>query len=547
MKKRIFILIFSLVLFMPISVSAAELLGFFDSADCNEMTGWSVDPNYLNAPNPIGIFKDGPADTGTLLGYVTANQPRTSALCQAIGGQNCSVCDSDPSQPQCAHGFIFQTPDSLKDGQTHHVYVHGIHNNWQGNSPLLQSNPKTVTCGLGDGTISKDVFGSPLTIKTALKWAGAIDSMTWKGKEFVYSAENGQQIQVALTINDWGECYNPTESGSAKDFKGPTTSSRLLSFSAHDNIIESINQMAFWFDPVVNGGFSQTCFWDKNRASGYLWAGGYPLNKFVLSDFILQKKITIGYSDLSNVIEHRITVTVPDDLKINMDNFNKSNHPNNILSTAMRYMILFNPATYITKDFYNRYWYDPKDSATKQHLTAYQPGSDLNAFRPMILTTSDEQHAIAVYNPEIPKNGYSESDNEQYPFIGYTAYDWGVSMGIGARQPVKINGPGNYNSTSYLIVGTLVDVQNTLHKLYLSFYPSANITSPTPIPAFFSGDLDKNGKVDIFDYNTMLQNFGETGTAGWITADIDNNDKVDIFDYNILVGNFGLPAGEAGK
>jgi len=26
---------------------------------------------------------------------------------------------------------------------------------------------------------------------------------------------------------------------------------------------------------------------------------------------------------------------------------------------------------------------------------------------------------------------------------------------------------------------------------------------------------------------------------GWIKADIDKNGKVDIFDYNTLVGNFG--------
>ncbi|MBI3576605.1 sulfatase-like hydrolase/transferase [Candidatus Gottesmanbacteria bacterium] len=54
-----------------------------------------------------------------------------------------------------------------------------------------------------------------------------------------------------------------------------------------------------------------------------------------------------------------------------------------------------------------------------------------------------------------------------------------------------------------------------------------------------SGDIDKNGKVDIFDYNLLVANFGKTGVAGFTPADIDNNGKVDIFDYNILVGNFG--------
>ncbi|MBI3576601.1 hypothetical protein HY086_01005 [Candidatus Gottesmanbacteria bacterium] len=63
----------------------------------------------------------------------------------------------------------------------------------------------------------------------------------------------------------------------------------------------------------------------------------------------------------------------------------------------------------------------------------------------------------------------------------------------------------------------------------------AKTTTPTPQPAI-AGDLDRNGVVDIYDYNILVTNFGRTGTN---VADIDGNGKVDIFDYNILVGNFG--------
>ena len=64
-----------------------------------------------------------------------------------------------------------------------------------------------------------------------------------------------------------------------------------------------------------------------------------------------------------------------------------------------------------------------------------------------------------------------------------------------------------------------------------------NSSSPTPTPTPLSGDLDHNGKVDISDYNTLLQNFGNTTCDN--VADIDGTCTVDIFDYNILVGNFG--------
>jgi hypothetical protein len=43
----------------------------------------------------------------------------------------------------------------------------------------------------------------------------------------------------------------------------------------------------------------------------------------------------------------------------------------------------------------------------------------------------------------------------------------------------------------------------------------------------------------MLDYAILIADFGKTGTPGWVPADIDKSGKVDVFDYNILVGNFG--------
>jgi hypothetical protein len=61
--------------------------------------------------------------------------------------------------------------------------------------------------------------------------------------------------------------------------------------------------------------------------------------------------------------------------------------------------------------------------------------------------------------------------------------------------------------------------------------------SVTPTPGSKPGDIDGNGKVDIFDYNILLGNFGKSGSG--LQGDLDGNNKVDIFDYNILLANFG--------
>lgn len=67
--------------------------------------------------------------------------------------------------------------------------------------------------------------------------------------------------------------------------------------------------------------------------------------------------------------------------------------------------------------------------------------------------------------------------------------------------------------------------------------PNANYC-PRPTIAQVPGDLNRDGRVNMFDYNILLTNYGKTGTPGFIPADIDKNGKVDIFDYNILLKYF---------
>jgi hypothetical protein len=81
-----------------------------------------------------------------------------------------------------------------------------------------------------------------------------------------------------------------------------------------------------------------------------------------------------------------------------------------------------------------------------------------------------------------------------------------------------------------------------IHDIYYA-YDSTPSPTPTPSPSppsFNPGDLNQDGKVNIFDYNILVTDFGKTGSPGFIPADIDKNGKVDIFDYNELVENFGL-------
>ena len=75
-----------------------------------------------------------------------------------------------------------------------------------------------------------------------------------------------------------------------------------------------------------------------------------------------------------------------------------------------------------------------------------------------------------------------------------------------------------------------------------------DFTLPTPAPSGGSGggggggitqpnviigDANNDGKVDIFDFNRLMIQWGNTGTNN--TADFNNDGVVDIFDFNRLM------------
>jgi hypothetical protein len=70
--------------------------------------------------------------------------------------------------------------------------------------------------------------------------------------------------------------------------------------------------------------------------------------------------------------------------------------------------------------------------------------------------------------------------------------------------------------------------------------PSPSPTAITPPQCQKSnGDIDGNGKIDIFDYSLLIINYGKQGEIGQVTGDLDCNGTVDIFDFSILIIHYG--------
>ena len=67
--------------------------------------------------------------------------------------------------------------------------------------------------------------------------------------------------------------------------------------------------------------------------------------------------------------------------------------------------------------------------------------------------------------------------------------------------------------------------------------PTGGGGTTTPPPSYEIGDINKDNKVDIFDFNLLMVNWGDDPANS--AADLDGNGKVDIFDFNLLMVNWG--------
>ena len=89
-----------------------------------------------------------------------------------------------------------------------------------------------------------------------------------------------------------------------------------------------------------------------------------------------------------------------------------------------------------------------------------------------------------------------------------------------------------------LLNGSEISIPYTIHP--------NDCTEPVPeippnpyVNAILRADFNSDSTVNIFDYNTLLTNFGATSDCG-NQADANEDCSVNIFDYNVLLGEFGM-------
>ena len=314
---------------------------------------------------------------------------------------------------------------------------------------LSQESPR------GEAEIRRRAGPSWIVLRTTARLAGAVDSLTWNGKEFIDSFDHGRQLQSAASFGDggpdfWAETYNPTEAGSRADGTGPTSTSVLLSFKAEADRLETRTRMAFWLRP---GEFSE---------------GRPARNRTALSDHIVSKRITLGWGGLDHVLEYRVLFTVP-------------------RGESHRFAQFEAVTGYMPAEFSHFLAYDPAQGALRELSDG--PGEQS---RPVVLATPSGSHAMGVYSPDQPSEGFEDAGYGRFRFAAQRVVKWNCVFRIRSAAGVR---PGDYPFRTYVVVGSRTDVLEALKALHERL-PTRRV-GPPPVrlglPAYYRKYVDADG------------------------------------------------------
>ncbi len=275
----------------------------------------------------------------------------------------------------------------------------------------------------GNAQIRAHIENSEVVITTTRRLAGAIDSLKWNGREFINSTDHGRQLQSAASFDNSptanAETYNPTEAGSRRDHVGNLSTSRLLEISAATNHLHTRTQMAFWLAP-------------SERSESQL-----ARNTNLLSAIVLTKDVTIGYERWPQVLDYRVTFTLPPG----------EPHRKAQFEALTGYM----PAGF------SQFWeFDPATGKLKP--LSHGPGEIKN---PVVLATPDGKFAMGIYAPPQKQPNTRGPSYGRWSFEQAKVVKWNCVYRVQNTNGIPA---GNYSYRMLVPFGTVTQVETMLRE-----------------------------------------------------------------------------------
>lgn len=277
--------------------------------------------------------------------------------------------------------------------------------------------------GLPDGNaqIRAGKGDSEIVITTTRRLAGAIASLKWHGREFINTTDHGRELQSSCSFDDTpsagAETFNPTEAGSRRDSAGPNSTSRLLEITARGNHLRTRTQMAFWLAPA-------------ERSEGQL-----ARNTNTLSNYVLTKDVSIGFQRWPQVLDYRVTFSVPVD--------------------ARHVMAQYEALTGYMPPEFDHFWEFNPQTGELLALTHKQGGSP----NPVVLATADGQYAMGIFAPPQKLPDTTGPIFARWYFDDAHVAKWNCVYRVHNPQGIR---DGDYTYRMLVPVGTLKQVTAVL-------------------------------------------------------------------------------------
>lgn len=331
-----------------------------------------------------------------------------------------------------------------------------------------------------------------VTIESNAVAGGALWKWTWGGTQFLNYADYGRQMQSSMSYFDASNIQHlPTEGGDR--YTGVTVpverrhGSPLLAFSNSGNT-QTTRGVPLEFDPAI--------------------AGGNANHPVIYNDLReLGKNITLNYNNLGAVARYDTRWYMP---------------------TAMNGLQIEIPTAYL-RGIFNRYYtynavLDSRTEVFPASCSATNVGYTTN-YGGVIISDSTGTNAMGVYGkgPGVsgPVSYFTLWNFLCNPGGGNGASDINTSKWSAVYGPANYNIVGYYQATTWIVTGTLSQVQQLMRNLYLT-PPSAAEVAKTQ-----SGDEDFiqigsaepgwNGEVTKDTTRTWIGQ--ETGERHMIAAD----------------------------
>ncbi|TXH66348.1 MAG: hypothetical protein E6Q88_12170 [Lysobacteraceae bacterium] len=278
-----------------------------------------------------------------------------------------------------------------------------------------------------------------LTVSGSTRTAGTIDSVFWKGKEYINSWDHGRQLQPAVFVNGDGICNNPTMAGGDYDGVQPTThSTRTYTNSSGSTVVSKV-LAAYWTAP----GQIVPKFYCPLRPETYPGSGQVKaVNTKHTSDYKIETTVTAGYK-YPNVIKYYTYIVIPE-------------YVTGLMTEAV--------TGYLPGDMSYFYAYD---LAGQKTLTALSIDAEQN--KPLVVSNAGGDKAMGIWSPGLPQPGLPTELLKYGYGIGHhpssnpieSTMKWNVVYRHGAANAGAV-----YGYTTYIVLGSKTEVTGRMDQIY---------------------------------------------------------------------------------